>query len=268
MSERLPIDATHAADGSDTSGPAVRTISTDDVRDALRLGWRDFQDAPAYGLVFGAIYTLGGLAIAVWAFQSGLSYLMYPAIIGFAMIGPFAAIGLYEVSRLRERGEPVSWGAIWRTLASQGAAELAWMAFVTLFIFMAWMYAAQILVAIFFGLQRFSSFTAFLSLVATTPEGWLFFIIGNLIGAATLFTVFALTVVSVPLLLDRDVDFVTAMLTSLRAVGANLKPMLFWAGIVFAMLIAAAVPAFLGLLAAIPTLSFATWRLYRKLVVT
>ncbi|ACK49134.1 conserved hypothetical protein [Methylocella silvestris BL2] len=266
MSERIPIDATHTARDSTGAALIVRPISTDDVYDALRQGWGDFQNAPVYGLVFGAIFALGGIAIAAWAYERGLSYLMYPAIIGFAMIGPFAAVGLYEVSRLKERGERPSWGAIARTLVAQGGAELAWMAFVTLFVFMAWMYAAQMLVAIFFGLRAFSTLTGFLGLVVTTPEGWLFLIVGNLLGAAALFAVFSLTVISVPLLLDREVDFVTAMITSLRAVAASPAPMLIWAGIVFATLFVAALPFFLGLLVAVPVLSFATWRLYRKIV--
>ncbi|PNG27266.1 DUF2189 domain-containing protein [Methylocella silvestris] len=266
MSERIPVDATHRGQDAREADLVVRSISTDDVFDALKQGWRDFKNAPVYGLVFGAIFALGGIAIAAWAYERGLSYLMYPAIIGFAMIGPFAAVGLYEVSRLQERGQRPSWGAIARTLVAQGGAELAWMAFVTLFIFMAWIYAAQMLVAIFFGLRAFSTLSGFLALMATTPEGWLFLIVGNLLGAATLFAVFSLTVVSVPLLLDREVDFVTAMITSLRAVAASPGPMLIWAAIVFATLLIAALPAFLGLLVAVPVLSFATWRLYRMIV--
>ncbi|WP_374306300.1 DUF2189 domain-containing protein [Methylocella sp.] len=265
MSDRLPTDGTAAA-GAVATPPEVRSVSTEDILDALRRGWRDFEEAPFHGLVFGAVYALGGLALAFWAFESGLSYLMYPAIIGFAMLGPFAAVGLYEIARLREKGVRPTWGAILRTLKAQGGAELAWMAFVTLFVFMAWMYAAQLLVAIFFGLDHFSTFGEFLSLIATTGEGWLFFVIGNALGAAALFVVFSLTVISVPLLLDREVDFVTAMLTSLRAVATSPKPMLVWAGIVFAILLVAALPAFLGLPVAIPVLGFATWRLYRKIV--
>ena len=267
MSERLSIDAADAGrDAVSRQDPVVRPISVEDIAEAFARGLRDFQSAPGYGLVFGAIFALGGVAIVACTHAFGLSYLIYPLIIGFAMIGPFAAIGLYAISRLREAGAPASWRAIIGTIASQAGEELGWMAFVTLFIFMAWIYAAQILVALFFGLQSFSSLAEFLTMVTTTPEGLLFLLVGNLLGAAILFVAFSLTVVSVPLLLDWNVDFVTAMITSLRAVAASPGPMLGWAAMVFIVLIVASAPAFLGLLVAVPVLGHATWRLYRKIV--
>ncbi len=268
MSEQIPIDAANRGqDAVSTQDPVVRPISIEDMADAFAQGVRDFQAAPGYGLVFGALFALGGLAIAACAYALGLSYLMYPFVVGFAMIGPFAAIGLYEVSRLREAGIPPSWRAVVGTVVSQGGRELAWMAFVTLFIFMVWVYAAQILVALFFGLRSFSSQADFFAMVTSTPQGWLFLLVGNLLGAAILFVAFSLTVVAVPLLLDRDVDFVTAMITSLRAVAASPGPMLGWAAMVFILLLVASAPAFLGLLVAVPVLGHATWRLYRKIVV-
>ena len=200
------------------------------MAEAFAQGLRDFQSAPGFGLAFGAIFALGGIAIAACTYAFGLTYLIYPLIIGFAMIGPFAAIGLYAVSRLREEGATSSWRAVIRTVVSQASEELAWMAFVTLFIFMAWIYAAQMLVALFFGLRSFSSQAEFLTMVTTTPEGLLFLLVGNLLGAAILFVTFSLTVVAVPLLLDWNVDFVTAMITSLRAVTASPGPMAWLSG--------------------------------------
>ena len=268
MSERLSIDAANAGlDAVRRQDPVVRPISIEDMAEAFAQGLRDFQSAPGFGLVFGAIFALGGIAIAACTYAFGLTYLIYPLIIGFAMIGPFAAIGLYAVSRLREEGATPSWRAVIRTVVSQASEELAWMAFVTLFIFMAWIYAAQMLVALFFGLRSFSSQAEFLAMVTTTPEGLLFLLVGNLLGAAILFVTFSLTVVAVPLLLDWNVDFVTAMITSLRAVAASPGPMLGWAAMVFILLIVASAPAFLGLLVAVPVLGHATWRLYRKIVV-
>lgn len=268
MSERLSIDVANTGRGAvQSTDPVVRSISIEDMAEAFAQGLRDFQNAPGFGLVFGAVFALGGAAIAACAHAFGLTYLLYPLIIGFAMIGPFAAIGLYAVSRLREAGARPSWRAVLGTVASHGGQELGWMAFVTLFIFMAWIYAAQMLVALFFGLRSFSSQAEFFAMVTTTPDGLLFLLVGNLIGAAILFTAFSLTVVSVPLLLDRDVDFVTAMITSLRAVAASPGPMLGWAAMVFILLLVASAPAFLGLLVAVPVLGHATWRLYRKIVV-
>lgn len=268
MSERLSIDlANTGRDSVQRKDPLVRSISIEEMAEAFAQGLRDFQSAPSFGLVFGAIFALGGVAIAACTYAFGLTYLIYPLIIGFAMIGPFAALGLYAVSRLREAGVRPSWRAVIGTIASQGGQELGWMGFVTLFIFMAWIYAAQMLMALFFGLRSFSSQAEFFTMVTTTPEGLLFLLVGNLIGAAILFLTFSLTVVSVPLLLDRDVDFVTAMITSLRAVAASPGPMLGWAAMVFILLLVASVPAFLGLLVAVPVLGHATWRLYRKIVV-
>lgn len=268
MSEPLSIDAANAGrDAIVRPDPVVRPISIEDMAEAFAQGLRDFQSAPGYGLAFGAFFALGGVAIVACTRAFGLTYLVYPLVIGFAMIGPFAAIGIYAISRLRDAGTPPTWRAIIRTIVSQAGQELGWMAFVMLFIFMAWIYSAQILVALFFGLHSFSSQAQFITMVTTTPEGLVFLLVGNLLGAAILLVTFSLTVVSVPLLLDRDVDFVTAMITSLRAVAASPGPMLCWAAMVFALLLGASAPAFLGLLVAVPVLGHATWRLYRKIVV-
>ncbi len=268
MSERIQIDAADIGrDSVSRQDPVVRSITIEDMTDAFALGLRDFQSAPRYGIVLGAVFALIGMAITACTLAFGLSYLIYPFIVGFAMIGPVAAVVLYEVSRLREAGVSPSWRAVVGTLVAQGGGEIGWMAFVTLFIFMAWMYAAQMLVALFFGLRSFSSQSEFVAMVATTPEGLLFLLVGNLLGAATLLVVFSLTVVSVPLLLEWDVDFVTAMITSLRAVAASPGPMLGWAAMVFEVLLMASLPAFLGLVVAVPVLGHATWRLYRKIVV-
>ena len=180
MSERLSIDlANTGRDLVQRKDPLVRSISIEEMAEAFAQGLRDFQSAPSFGLVFGAIFALGGVAIAACTYAFGLTYLIYPLIIGFAMIGPFAALGLYAVSRLREAGVRPSWRAVIGTIASQGGQELGWMGFVTLFIFMAWIYAAQMLMALFFGLRSFSSQAEFFTMVTTTPEGLLFLLVGT-----------------------------------------------------------------------------------------
>ena len=132
--------------------PVVRRITAADIAEALSQGLRDFQALPLYGLAFGALYAFGGIVIVLCLTAFGLVYLAYPLAAGFALIGPFVAIGLYEVSRRREAGQPPSLRAIWSTVRSRG--EIGWMAFVTLFIFIMWMYQVRLLIALFLGLQR------------------------------------------------------------------------------------------------------------------
>src|SRR5512140_2162310 len=245
--------------------PVVRRIGPADIAEALGQGLRDFQAMPLYGLLFGALYAGGGMVILLCLTAFGLVYLAYPLAAGFALIGPFVAIGLYEVSRRREAGEPISVRAIWSTVTSR--SEIGWMAFVTLFIFVIWMYQVRLLIALLIGLNAsFSSLHEFISVVLTTNEGLLFLAVGNAVGAALSLILFSLTVVSFPLLLDRDVDFVTAMITSVRAVVTSPLPMIGWAALIVVLLAVSAMPYFLGLVVTLPVLGHATWHLYRKII--
>jgi uncharacterized membrane protein len=246
--------------------PVVRRITAADIVEALTLGLRDFQAMPIYGLSFGFIYVVGGIGIVLCFSAFGMVYLVYPLAAGFALIGPFVAIGLYEVSRCREAGRPVSYAAIWSTITSR--AEIGWMAFVTVFFFIIWMYQVRLLIALLLGLNAsFSSMREFIDVLLTTHEGLLFLLIGNLDGAALSLILFSLTVVSFPLLLEREVDFVTAMVTSVRAVVTSPLPMLGWALVIVVLLIVSALPYFLGLLVTLPVLGHTTWHLYRRIVV-
>jgi uncharacterized membrane protein len=245
--------------------PVVRRIAAADIAEALILGLRDFQAYPVYGLLLGGLYAAGGTVIVLCVTAFGMVYFAYPLAAGFALIGPFVAIGLYEISRRRERGEAVSISAIWSTVRSRG--EIGWMAFVTLFFFVVWMYQVRLLIALLLGLNAsFSSLNEFISVVLTTNEGFLFLVLGNLDGAALSLILFSLTVVSFPLLLDREVDFVTAMVTSVRAVVASPLPMIGWAAAITVLLVVSAIPWFLGLVVTLPVLGHATWHLYRRIV--
>ncbi|RAI43382.1 DUF2189 domain-containing protein [Rhodoplanes roseus] len=261
-----PESAVAAAAVVRRTDPQVRKVAVKDIVEALAAGLRDFQAAPLYGLAFGALYAIGGMLIVWSAFMAGVGYLAYPLAAGFALVGPFVAVGLYEVSRRRETGEPLSWSAVLRTIWAQHHRELGWMAFVTLFVFVVWMYQVRLLIALMLGLRSFTSLHEFLVVLATTPEGWLFLVIGHAIGAALSLVLFSLTVVSFPLLLDRDVDFVTAMITSVRAVATSPVPMIGWAIVVVLLLLVASLPGFLGLVVVLPVLGHATWHLYRRIV--
>ncbi|KRR24834.1 hypothetical protein CQ14_05730 [Bradyrhizobium lablabi] len=250
---------------SGKADPVVRPITAADIAEALSQGLRDFQAMPLYGLAFGAFYAAGGIAILLCLTAFGMVYLVYPLAAGFAMLGPFVAIGLYEVSRRREAGQAVSFGAIWATIRSR--SEIGWMAFVTLFVFVIWMYQVRLLIALLLGLNAsFASLREFITVVLTTNEGLLFLAIGNAVGAALSLILFSLTVVSFPLLLDRDVDFVTAMITSVRAVVTSPLPMIGWAALIVILLAVSAMPYFLGLLVTLPVLGHTTWHLYRRII--
>ena len=245
--------------------PVVRPIAATDIAEALIEGLRDFQALPIYGLAFGALYAAGGIAIILCLTAFGMAYLAYPLAAGFALIGPFVAIGLYEVSRRRETGQPVSFGAIWSTIRSR--SEIGWMAFVTLFVFVTWMYQVWLLISLLLGPHTsFSTLQEFITVVLTTKEGLLFLAIGNAVGALLSLILFSLTVVSFPLLLEREVDFVTAMVTSVRAVVTSPLPMIGWAAVIVMLLIVSALPYFLGLVVTVPVLGHATWHLYRRIV--
>jgi uncharacterized membrane protein len=251
---------------SGKADPVVRPVTFADVSEALIQGLRDFQAAPSYGMALGAIYCLAGIAIVLSVTTLGMPYLAYPLAAGFALIGPFVAVGFYEISRKLEADKMATLGDIARAMTSRG--EIGWMAFVTLFIFIMWMYQARFLMALFFGLNAsFASLTQFIAVVLTTNEGLLFLLAGNIIGAFLATVLFSLTVVSFPLLLDRDVDCVTAMITSVRAVVRSPGPLLGWAAVIVVLLMVSALPFFLGLVVVLPVLGHATWHLYRRIIV-
>lgn len=265
MSEQNHVE--HVADLTERRpDPVVRAVSLSDIVESFAAGLRDFQAAPLFGLFFGAVFAAGGLLIIGSAAGLGATYLAYPLAAGFTLIGPFAAAGLYEVSRRRELSLPLAWRDVLGVVADQAHRQLGWMAFVTLFAFIVWMYQVRLLIALFLGLRSFTSLKEFLMVVISTPDGLMFLLVGHIIGAILALGLFAITVVSFPLLLERDLDFVTAMITSVRAVAASPGPMVGWAIIITGLLVIAALPLFLGFLVILPVLGHATWHLYRRAV--
>jgi uncharacterized membrane protein len=246
--------------------PVVRTVSFGDIREALSRGWSDFLQAPLFGLFFGAFYALGGILITWLMFWNSMVYWVIPLVIGFMLIGPFVAVGLYEVSRALEQGRPLTWSGVLGVMFRQREREFVWMSFVTLFVFWIWIYQVRLLLALFFGLKTFSTFDAFVTMLFTTANGLTFLVVGHVVGAILSLALFSLTVVSFPLLLDREVDFITAMITSVKSVVTSPAAMIAWAICIVVLTILAMLPAFLGLIIVLPVLGHATWHLYRRLV--
>ena len=246
--------------------PAVAALSVSDMRQCLFEGMSDFARAPVYGIFFGAVFALAGLAIVAALTWWQIPWLIYPFAIGFPLIGPFAAAGLYEVSRRLETGQPLSWGTVLPVVWAQRGRELSWMAFVMLFVFWIWMYQIRLLVALFLGRLSFSTLDRFLTIVFTTTEGWIFLAVGHAVGAAISLGLFSITVISIPLLMERNIDFVTAMITSIKTVAASPAVLLGWGVVVTVSMLVACVPFFLGLLVVLPVLGHTTWHIYRRAV--
>lgn len=248
--------------------PAVKInpIAFADVKDALKEGWRDFTRAPLIGLFFGAIYAAGGIAILLLLSVYHEPWWIIPIAVGFPLIGPFVAVGLYETSRRLGTGQPLHLGEILTVILAQRKRQVAWMAFVVLFIFWMWLYEVRMLLAIFLGFKSFSSIEAFLQVATTTPEGIGFLVVGTGVGAFISVILFCTTVVAIPLLLDREIDLITAIITSFKAVFQNPGPMIGWGITIVALTFVGLVPLFLGLPVVLPVLGHATWHLYTKVM--
>ncbi len=243
----------------------INDVSISDLMDCIALGVNDFKRAPLYGMFFGGVYAVGGLSILWVSFALGYFYLAYPFIMGFALFAPFAAAGTYEISRRLERGQPLSWGIVLGAVWSRAGMEFGWLALVSLFTLIIWLDIAVFLFLAFFG-AHVPSLPELFTTVFSTSYGMMFFMVGNAVGAVIALIVFSFTAVAPPLLADREVDFVTAMTTSVRAVIANPKTMIAWAAVIGMDLALSFVTLFVGLIVILPILGHITWHLYRKLI--
>ena len=244
--------------------PGVRAIAFGDLASVLAAGWRDFRAAPLFGLFFGALYAGGGWLILLLLWYLRLPHLAYPTAMGFVLVAPFVVVGLYDVSRRLESGEPLSWSGVLGSIWDVRQRDLRWMALVTSFAFVIWL---DIAAALFFGFMGFRSLDAdLLTEMLTTGHGRVFLVVGHLAGAAIAFSIFAISVVSFPMLFDRDVDIVTAMTTSVRTVMASPLPMLAWC-VLIGVLSAVSIASVLVLLVLVlPVLGHASWHLYRRAI--
>jgi uncharacterized membrane protein len=267
LTARLARAAVDDARDPDVGALAVRRIGVADLREVLAQGWRDFVENRTDVLFLCIIYPLAGLLIARLAFSSNLLPLVFPFVSGFAIVGPFAASGLYELSRLRERGEPATWSSAFGVFASPSIAAIIKLALVMTGLFVLWLAAAYAIFALTLGPDEPASASAFVSDVLHTPAGWAMILVGGGVGFLFALLSLSISVVSFPLLLDRRVSITTAVRTSLRAVAENPVPMLAWGLVVAALLVLGTIPALAGLIVAMPVLGHATWHLYRKVVV-
>jgi uncharacterized membrane protein len=258
----------HALMGAEsTSGPPViRTIGVMDLKDALARGMSDFSAMPTHVFFLCLIYPIVGLILARVSFGYDVLSLLFPLAAGFALLGPFVAIGFYELSRQREQGLEPSWQDAFDVLHSPSRDAIAALGFLLLAIFVFWLGVAEAIYIETFGHESAASIPNFVGEVFTTRAGWTLIIVGNGIGFLFALAVLIISVVSFPLLLDRDVGAVEAVLTSVRAVAANPAPMAVWGLIVAGLLVVGSLPFFVGLAVVVPVLGHSTWHLYRKVV--
>lgn len=247
--------------------PEIRHISVHDLMEALSMGVRDFMAAPTQLLFLGLIYpVVGGLAAAAAA-RNDLVPLLYPALAGISIMGPIAALGMYELSRQREMGVDITWRNALDVRHSGQLIPIAWLGALLLAVFITWLAVAERIYTATLASQPHEGITGFMNALIGTREGWMMFVIGNGVGFLFAMLVLTMTVVSFPMLLDRRVGLLDAMVTSVRAVWHNPLIMAVWGLMVAGLLLLGSLPLFVGLAVIMPILGHATWHLYRKLVV-
>ena len=247
--------------------PVVRRIEVADLRAALTEGFRDFTLYKTHVLFLCVVYPVMGLILARLVIGQGLFQLLFPLASGFALIGPFVALGLYEMSRQREQGAAVNWATAFQVLRSPSSGAIAGLGLLLTAIFLAWLFTAQEIYDMTLGPHLPASAAIFVHDLLATQAGWILMVGGVGIGFLFAVLVFAISVVSFPLLLDRDdIGLDIAIGTSIRAVAANPWPMAVWGMIVAGSLAVGSMLAFVGLAVVIPVLGHATWHLYRRLV--
>lgn len=253
---------------SDTGAElTIRRIGFADLKDALRAGLADFNAMPTHAIFLCLVYPVVGLLLARLAFGYSVLPLLYPLVTGFVLLGPLAALGLYELSRRREAGQETSVTHAFDVLQSSSIGGIVALGLLLMVVFAIWIAIANALYIANFGYGSPTSIGAFVNDVLTTRPGWNLIVFGNGIGFLFAVLVLSVSAVSFPLLLDRDVGAAVALLTSVRAVARNPLTMAVWGLIVAALLLIGSLPFFIGLTVVMPILGHATWHLYRKLIV-
>jgi uncharacterized membrane protein len=246
------------------SGPL--TISDDDPWLWLAAGWRDLTRAPRLSLAYGAIFSFGSLGFVSGLIWLDLFYLLLPLGAGFMLVGPILAIGLYEGSRRLETGESVGFFDVLNG-CRESLPRIMWAGGGLGLVMFAWMQIAALLFMLFFGDGHYPSEPQLMfEMLFYSPRGLAFIFVGSSIGAVIAFVVFAFSAISMPLLMERDVDFIAAGKISVDAVRHNLRPMLLWAALIGLFTATGIVTLFLGLIICFPLIGHSTWHAYRALV--
>ncbi|MBL6613766.1 MAG: DUF2189 domain-containing protein [Reyranella sp.] len=256
-----------AWDAHGTAPPVVRKIGLSDLRQALREGARDFGACRTDVVFLCMIYPIAGLIISRFAFDYGMLPLIFPLVSGFALIAPLFGVGLYEMSRRRELGTATGWADAFAVARSPAVGSIMALGLVLLGLFALWLAAANTIYTVTLGPDAPVSAIAFARDAVTTTKGWTMVIAGVGVGFLFALLVLAISVVSFPLLLDRNVGITQAVTTSFRAVRQNPGAMAVWGLIIAAGLVIGAIPLLVGLAIVLPILGHATWHLYRKVVV-
>ncbi|WP_083567385.1 DUF2189 domain-containing protein [Hyphomicrobium sp. CS1GBMeth3] len=248
--------------------PAINTIGLADLRDALKKGWEDFAAVPSHAIFLCIIYPIIGIILFRLSFGYEVLPLVYPLLAGFTLVGPFAAVGLYELSRRRELGLDASPSHVFDVFHLPSLGSIFVLGVALMAIFFAWLAVAQLIYQQIFGSAVPASVGEFLNEVLTTQAGWQLILVGNGVGFVFAALVLVISVVSFPMLVDRNVGAATAVRTSVRAVLENPVTMAVWGLIVATALLLGSLPFFFGLAVVFPLLGHSTWHLYRKVVAT
>ncbi len=247
--------------------PEIRTLTLDDLRKALRKGWADVMAFRSDVVFVCLLYPVIGGVLAVLAVQGNSLQLVFPTLSGFALAGPVAAVGLYDMSRRREQGAPTSWLAYLDVIKSPKFGGILILSLFHVVVFLVWIMTANLIFDATLGPDAPVSAAAFVRDVFTTGAGWAMIVIGMAVGFVFSVAVLAISVVSFPMLLDRDVTLPTAVVTSVKVALKNPVPIGIWGMIVAGSLALGALPALLGLVLVLPILGHSTWHLYRQAVV-
>jgi uncharacterized membrane protein len=255
-----------ATPARENAPPVTRKLAMADLAGALRKGWEDLAAMRSDVMFACMLYPLMGAVLLGLATQGSMTHLLFPVLSGFALVGPVAGLGLYELSRRREAGLEVSWAAMFDVLRSPRFPRIVGLALFNAVIFMAWLLLADAIHAAMLGPDRVQSLGALLTEAVSTPAGWAMILVGTGVGFLLALAVLAVSVVSFPLLLDRDVSLPLAVTTSVKVAMENPGVIAAWGLIVAGLLVVGILPALIGLVVVLPVLGHATWHLYRKAV--